>query len=186
MILVATLVIFLIILSFITQSLILQSFTVLEEKDTTANVQKFIAQSTTKWRMSQPPVRTGLSGMRRPRSFQDTQDAKDQSVPFQPISMKNLGIDYILIYNSSGSLIFSEAIAPDGSAENPVPGELDGIVHDSIIPEGSPEGIAGRRGISYINNNPIILAGYPSPPATEQDLPGHSRHGKGTDTGPDQ
>src|SRR5208337_2301153 len=165
LILVATLVIFLIVLSFITQSLILQSFQVLEEKDTTANVQKFIAQVNNQVENVAATCKDWSERDETSAFLSGTQDVTDPSALFQPISMKNLGIDYILVYNSSGNLIFSEAIAPDGSVGNPVPGELDGIVHDSIIPEGSPEGISGRRGISYINNNPIILAGYPIPSA---------------------
>jgi signal transduction histidine kinase len=162
LILVATLVIFLIVLSLITQSLILESFKVLEEKDTTADVQKFIAQINNEvgdvaaickdW-SDRDETSTFISD--RQEGMNDTPDM------FQPLTMKNLGIDYILAYNSSGDLVFSEAVAPDGSSGSSVPGELDGIIRDSIIPEGSPAGVAGRRGISYIGDNPIILAGYP-------------------------
>jgi signal transduction histidine kinase len=161
LILVATLVIFLIILSFITQSLILQSFRVLEEKDTTANVQKFIAQINSEVENVAATCKDWSERDETSAFISDKGSVKDPTTLFQPISMKNLGIDYILVYNSSGSRVFSEAIAPDGSIGGVVPAELDGIIHDSIIPEGSPSGIAGRRGISYINKDPIILAGYP-------------------------
>jgi len=161
LILVATLVIFLIVLSFITQSLILESFRILEEKDTTANVQKFIAQINSQVVNVAATCKDWSDRDETAAFFSGTRGSKDPSALFQPISMKNLGIDYILVYNSSGSRVFSEAIEPDGSVVNAIPIELDGIIRDSIIPEGSPEGIAGRRGISYIGNDPIILAGYP-------------------------
>jgi signal transduction histidine kinase len=161
LILVATLVIFLIILSFITQSLILESFRVLEEKDTIANVQKFIAQVNGQVADIAATCKDWSERDETASVLTDTQNLKDPSAPFQPFSMKNLGIDYILVYNSSGNLAFSEAIAPDGSIGRSVPEELDRIIHDSIIPEGSPRGVSGRRGISYINSDPIILAGYP-------------------------
>jgi sensor domain CHASE-containing protein len=44
LILVTTLIVFLIILSFITQSVILQSFGVIEKQETTSHVQRFISQ----------------------------------------------------------------------------------------------------------------------------------------------
>jgi sensor domain CHASE-containing protein len=44
LILVATLVVFLVVLSFVTQSVILQSFGTIEKKETTSNVQRFISQ----------------------------------------------------------------------------------------------------------------------------------------------
>ena len=161
LILVATLVIFLIFLSFITQSLILQSFTVLEEKDTTANVQKFISQINSQVENVAATCRDWSGRDETVAFLSDTQGVNTTSALFQPITMKNLGIDYIMIYNSTGNLVFSEAIAPDGSVKTSVPAELEGIIHNSIISEGSTEGVAGRRGISYINNDPIILAGYP-------------------------
>ncbi|MGA2917218.1 CHASE4 domain-containing protein [Methanoregula sp.] len=163
LILVATLVIFLIILSFITQSLILQSFNVLEQKETTANVQKFVAQVNSQVENVAATCKDWSDRDETSAFITGTQGVNNPTAPFQPISMKNLGIDYILAYNSSGSLVFSEAISPDGTVDRSVPQELDGIIHDSIIPEGSPGGVAGRRGISYLNNDPIILAGYPIP-----------------------
>jgi signal transduction histidine kinase len=74
--------------------------------------------------------------------------------------MKNLEIDYLMVYDDSGSLVFSGTVTPDGEIGPPVPADLDAVVHDSIIPEGMQTGIPGRRGISTLNNIPVILAGY--------------------------
>jgi len=161
LILVVTLVIFLVILSFITQSLILQSFGVLEEKDSTANVQKFIAQINNEVENVAVTCRDWSVRDETSAFLADSPGTNEMSGLFQPITMKNLGIDYILVYNSTGDLVLTEAIAPDGSLENSVPVGLDGIIRDSIISEGSSEGVAGRRGIAWINSDPIILAGYP-------------------------
>ena len=75
--------------------------------------------------------------------------------------MKDLGIDYIVVYNASGHRVFSETISRDGDTVADAPPELDTIVHDSILPEGFSGGVSGRRGISSINNDPVILVGYP-------------------------
>jgi signal transduction histidine kinase len=75
--------------------------------------------------------------------------------------MKNLGIDYIIVYNASGKRVFSETISKDGTAVRDAPAGIDTIVYDSIIPNGIPGGISGRRGFSTINNDPVILVGYP-------------------------
>src|SRR5208337_4509972 len=52
-------------------------------------------------------------------------------------------------------------ISRDGNTVEDAPLELDTIVHDSILPEGFSGGVSGRRGISSINNDPVILVGYP-------------------------
>jgi sensor domain CHASE-containing protein len=75
--------------------------------------------------------------------------------------MKNLGIDYILMYDAQGHRIFSETITKEGETIQTVPPELDSIVHDSIIPEGMPGGVTVRRGISQIGKDAVILTSYP-------------------------
>jgi signal transduction histidine kinase len=161
LILVATLVIFLVALSFITQSVILQSFGAIEKQETSANVQRFVAQLNNEVETVAATSHDWAIRNETAAIFTEKGDVQDPSLYFQPVSMKNLGIDYILIYNQRGQLVFSETIAQDGSAVQNVPADLDPIVRDSILPEGMPGGISGRRGISSIDNDPVILAGYP-------------------------
>ncbi len=160
LILVATLVIFLVVLSFITQSVILQSFSAIEKQETTSNVQRFISQLDREVEDVAATCRDWALRNETAAVFSETGNAQDPSEFFQPVSMKNLGVDYILIYNASGHRIFSETITKDGDVIRSVPSGIDTIVHDSIIPEGMQSGISGRRGISHINSDPVILAGY--------------------------
>lgn len=160
LILVATLVVFLIVLSFVTQSVILQSFSSIEKQETTSNVQRFISQLDNEVEDVAATCRDWALRDETTAVFSDPGDTRDPSAFFPPVSMKNLGIDYIVIYNASGHGIFSETITRDGEIIQSVPPELDMIIHDSIIPEGLQTGISGRRGISHINNDPVILAGY--------------------------
>ncbi|MDP3564798.1 MAG: ATP-binding protein, partial [Methanoregula sp.] len=63
--------------------------------------------------------------------------------------------------NASGYPVFSGTVTKDGTTIQSVPHELDTIVRDSIIMEGVLGGVSGRRGVSSINNDPVIIAGYP-------------------------
>nr|WP_321353271.1 ATP-binding protein [uncultured Methanoregula sp.] len=161
LILVATLISFLLVLSFITQAVILQSFGVIEEQETTSHVQRFISQLNNEIEDVAATCRDWAGRDETATVFSRPAGEQDPIRIFQPLSMKNLGIDYIVIYNESGERVFSETINKDGNAVRDAPPEIDTIVRDSIIPKGIPGGIAGRRGFSTINNNPVILAGYP-------------------------
>ena len=161
LILVATLLIFLVALSFITQSVILESFGAIEKQETSANVQRFVAQLDNEVENVAATSHDWAMRNETAAIFTEKGEVRDPSQYFQPVSMKNLGVDYILIYNQRGQLVFSETITQDGSAVQNVPGGLDPIVRDSILPDGMPGGISGRRGISSIDNDPVILAGYP-------------------------
>ena len=159
-ILVATLVVFLVILSFITQSVILQSFRTIEEQETTAHVQRFISQLNNEIEDVAATCRDWADRDETSAVFTHPGD-DDPSRIFQPVSMKNLGIDYIVIYNTNGYRTFAETITKEGEVKQEVPPELDRIIRDSIVIEGVPGGISGRRGILSIGKNPVILAGYP-------------------------
>ena len=161
LILVGTLVIFLIVLSLITQSVILQSFGTIEKQETTSHVQRFVSQINNEVEDVAASCRDWALRDETAMIFLETGSVQDPSRFFQPVSMKNLGIDYIMIYNASGHCIFSETITNDGNTVQSVPPEIDTIVHDSIIIDGISGSISGRRGVSSINNDPIILAGYP-------------------------
>jgi len=171
-ILVATLVAFLLVLAFITQSVIIQSFGVIEEQETTSHVQRFISQINNEIEDVAATCRDWAGREETREIFTGPDGMSDPSRIFQPVSMKNLGIDYIIVYNASGKRVFSETISKDGTAVREAPAGIDTIVYDSIIPHGMPGGISGRRGFSTINNDPVILAGYPIPSANESPSSG--------------
>jgi len=161
LILAATLIVFLVALGFITQSVILQSFGAIEEQETTSHVQRFISQLNNEIEDVAATCRDWAYRDETAAIFTNPDGEQDTSQLFQPVSMKNLGIDYIVVYDAAGHNVFSETIAKDGSTLQAIPPELDRIIRDSIVIEGMPGGIAGRRGISSIGSNPVIIAGYP-------------------------
>ena len=156
-----TLIIFLVFLSFITQSVILQSFSAIEKQETRAHVERFIAQLDTQTESVATTCRDWSLRDETAAVFTETGTVPDPSQVFQPVSMKNLDINYIVLYNASGYRVFSETITSEGDTIPSVPPELDTIIHDSIIPEGMVTGIAGRRGVSSLKGDPVVLAGYP-------------------------
>jgi signal transduction histidine kinase len=160
LIVVITLIIFLIFLSFITQSVILQSFKTIEEQETTAHVQRFISQLNNEIEDVAATCRDWANREDTTAVFTNQNKSQDPSQLFQPMSMKNLGIDYIVVYDAGGNRVFSETITKDSKTINSVPPELDRSIRDSIVIEGIPGGISGRRGISSIGNTPVVLAGY--------------------------
>ncbi len=163
LILVATLVIFLVVLSFITQSVILQSFRTIEDQETTAHVQRFISQLNNEIEDVAANCRDWAIREETAKLLTSPPGEVNPSQIFPPVSMKNLGIDYIAVYDASGHLIFSETITKEGGIISTVPPELDPIIRDSIVIEQMSGGIAGRRGTSSIGDDPVILAGYPVP-----------------------
>lgn len=128
LILVATLVIFLIVLSIITQSVILQSFGTIEKQETTSHAQRFISQINHE--IENVAVTCSDWALRDETAmvFSEPDSMQDPSLFFQPLSMKNLDIDYIMIYNASGYRIFSETITNDAETIQSVPEGLDTIV----------------------------------------------------------
>lgn len=165
----AALVVFLIVLGFITQSVILQAFGEIEGRETTAHVQRFVSQLDSEiedvaatcrdWSLRAETAGL-LSGQGR---------EQDASLLFPPVVMKNLGIDYILLYDDKGNRILSGTITEDGEIDPFLPPGLGRVVSDSIMPEGMQGGISGRRGLSSIDGIPVILAGYPVQYGPETD-----------------
>jgi signal transduction histidine kinase len=151
---------FLVVLSFVTQFVILDSFNTIEKQEMTTNVQRVIANINNQ--------ETAVAS-----NCKDWAD-RDETYAFsgginasppagtlnQPVLLGTLDIDYLLIYNTSGKLVFSEgAQTPDGT-EMVAPDQLETIIGNSIIPPGMPGGVSGRHGISFVNGEPIMLAGY--------------------------
>ena len=169
LILVATLVIFLIVLSFVTQSIIIQSFRTIEVQESSAHVQRFIAQLNHEIEDVAASCRDW--SVREDLSLLVTGPKDDElSNLFPAALMKNLEIDYIAIYDPTGQRVFSKTIGTDGGFSDTIPPDLDRIIRDSIVIEGIG-GVDGRRGISLIGSDPVILAGYSIPAPGEADPP---------------
>ena len=152
--------IFLICLSFITQFVILDSFRSIEKKQMSENVERVIANLNDQEKVVAANCRD-WAGRDDMYAFAGKAGLPGASGSFnQPLLLRTLDIDYLLIYNTSGDLVFSEgALNPDGT-EEAVPAQLEGIINDSIIPPGVPGGVSGRHGVSFLNGAPAILAGY--------------------------
>ena len=107
LILVATVIIFLVVLSFVTQLVILESFRNVEKQEMTAHVQRVVAQLN-------GDVEDVGATCRDWAERKDTYDVMSGPDPghdpdglVDPFSLRSLGIDYILAYDSSGKLVFS-------------------------------------------------------------------------------
>jgi len=162
LILAAMAVIFLIGLSIITQFIILDSFRSIEKQQMTANVERVLANINNQEKTVAATSRdwAGRDDMYAFAGTLDTPGPSSGDTFNQPLLLGTLDIDYLQIYNTSGQLVFSEgALGSDGAPEA-VPGQLEDIVDDSIIPPGVPGGVSGRHGISFLNGEPIIMAGY--------------------------
>ena len=152
--------IFLIVLSFITQFIILDSFRTIEKQQMTANVERVLSNLNSQ-ETSVAATSRDWAGREDTYAFAGVSGFPGTSGTFnQPLLLGTLDIDYLLVYNTSGDLIFSQgALNTDGIPEV-VPAQLEGIISDSIIPPGMPTGVSGRHGVSFLNGEPVILAGY--------------------------
>jgi len=160
LILVATIILFLLALSYVTQSVILASFKNIEQQEMTANMQRALAKLN-------DDVEQVASNCRDWAEWDDSYTFVDDlnsgyihSNLAQPTSFKNLGINYMLFYNSSGALVYAKGYDTETGGELEIPAELDTTVRESILPEGFTEGISGRRGFSILNGKPVIIVGY--------------------------
>jgi Signal transduction histidine kinase len=158
-ILVTVLVLFLAVLGFITQFLILGSFQSLEDREMTANVQRVVAnlddqkqslsQTCQDW-AGRDDIAAAVSG-RDP--------GNNDRVQIGNLIPGSADIDYLIAYNAEGKTVFFEDVNSPGNGTLPTPGSLDRIIKDSILPEGMPLGVSGRGGISDMNGTPVLLTG---------------------------
>jgi len=159
LILVFTIIIFLIALSFITQSVILASFRAIEQQQANANMQRVLSSLNDEVEQVAAQCRGWAEWDDTYRFINDTNPGYVSSNPASPTAFLNRGINYILFFNSTGDLLYAKVFDSDGS-QLPVTSELIGIIRNSIIPDGVPGGVSGRRGFSILNGEPIILVGY--------------------------
>src|SRR5208283_568175 len=152
--------IFLIALSFITQFIILDSFRTIEKQQMTANVERVISNLNSQ-ETSVAATSRDWAGRNDTYAFAGESGSPGDSGTFnQPLLLGTLDIDYLFVYNTSGDLIFSEGVLDADGIPEVVPAQLDGIISNSIIPPGMPTGVSGRHGVSFLNGEPVILAGY--------------------------
>ena len=152
--------VFLIALSFITQFVILDSFRTIEKQQMNANVERVISNLNNQ--------ETAVAATCRDWACRDETYAflggSNSSGPGgtfnQPVLLGTLDIDYLLIYNTSGQVVFSEGAQTSDGTPEAVPAQLQDIVDDSIIPAGVPGGVSGRHGVAFLNGEPVLLAGY--------------------------
>jgi signal transduction histidine kinase len=152
--------VFLIALSFITQFVILDSFRTIEKQQMNANVERVISNLNNQETTVAATCRD-WAGRGETYAFLGESNSSGPGGTFnQPVLLGTLDIDYLLIYNTSGQLVFSEGAQASDGTPAAIPQGLQDIISDSIIPEGVPGGVSGRHGVAFLNGEPVILAGY--------------------------
>lgn len=168
-ILVTVLVLFLAMLGFVTQYLILGSFQSLENREMTANVQRVVANLDDQ---KQSLSLTCRDWAGRDDLFVKTGTPGKGSL--QEIQTGNLApgaadVDYILAYNATGELAYYEDVNSPENKSIPVSAALDHIVRGSILPPGMSLGISGRGGLSVLDGTPVLLTGCTIPGANASE-----------------
>ena len=151
---------FLIALLIISQFFIFSTFTMIEQNSATTDIQRVLSRFDGE--IEDVATKCQYWAIRNDTyTFVTAGDPPYISENFpQPVFFRNMKINYVLIYNAKGTLIWSAGFNTTDGTPVAVPQQLSAIVQNSIIPEGSQEGISGRRGFSILNSQPIILAGY--------------------------
>ncbi len=158
-------------LTIISHFFILNTFADIEQKQATADMQRVLTRLNDE-------VEDVAATCRDWAQWDDTYTFVNDLNPVyihanlaEPTLFRNMKINYVLFYNSSGKLVYSKGYDPETGTVLDVPWELDTIICNSIIPEGVPEGISGRRGYSLLNGEPIVLAGYQITPSNQSGSP---------------
>jgi len=168
LILVITIVIFLAVLSFISESVILASFSAIETQEMTSHVQRAVSSldgqednlaTICDYWASQQEMADFAAGLGTGTEPQNTDPVQGYDA------------DFVLVYNSSGALAYAARSGIRTPADDPEIQDLSSIIRGSIIPEGFPVGIAGRYGMSSLGGVPVIVAGSPIAAASGQDQP---------------
>ena len=161
---------FLIALAIISHLFILTTFTDIERKQETADMQRLLSQLNGE-------VEDVAAVCSEWAQWDDTYAfVKDLNPVYvhanlaQPTLFRNMKINYVLFYNSSGDLVYSRGYNSDDGTMIDVPLELDTIIRNSIVPWGVSESVSGRRGYAMLNGEPVILAGFHITPSDQQGL----------------
>lgn len=163
--------VFLISLSFISQFVIIDSFNKIEKQEMTANVQRAVANINNQEAGVAASCKD-WADRDETYAFLNDRNLSGKTITFnQPVLLNTLDIDYLFIYDTSGNLVFSESAPTADGTPIPIPVQLDMVIKNSIIPNGMPMGISGRRGMSLVDNEPVILAGYSIRGSNTSDTP---------------
>jgi signal transduction histidine kinase len=158
-ILVTVLVLFLAVLGFITQFLILGSFQSLEDREMTANVQRVVANLDDQKQSLSLTCQDWAGRDDIAASIGSRDPGNTQKVQTADLAPGSADIDYLVAYNAEGKLVFFEDINHPGNEILPASVTLDRIIKESILPEGMPLGVSGRGGISDMDGTPVLLTG---------------------------
>jgi len=150
----------LIALAIISHFFILSTFADSEQKQTNADMQRVLTRLNDEVENVAATCREWAEWDDTYRFVGDLNPAYISANLEQPSLFRNMNINYVLFYNDSGKLVYSRGYNPQDGTLREVPQELDAIVRNSIIPDGMPGGISGRRGYSLVNGEPVVLAGY--------------------------
>jgi len=161
----------LIALAIISHFFILNTFADIEQKEATADMQHVLTRLNDEVEDVAATCRHWAQWDDTFRFVSDLNPAYVQANLAGPSLFRNMKIDYVLLYNASGKLVYSRGYNPEDGSRQDLPQELDTIIHSSIIPEGVPGGIPGRRGYSLLNGKPVILAGYPVTTSDQREPP---------------
>ncbi len=146
-------------LPIISHFFILNTFEDIERKQATANMQQVLTRLNDE---AENVAATCRDWARRDDTYKFVKDLNSEYINAnlaEPALFRNMKINYVLFYNSSGNLVYSRKYNPDGPGQE-VPQALNTIVRNSILPGGVTMGISGRRGYSLLNGEPIVLVGY--------------------------
>ena len=159
---------FLIALGIISQFFIISTFSDIEHKQAVTDMQRVLSRLSSE-------VEDVAADCRQWAEWDDTSAFVDDLNPgyiqanlAEPALFRNMKINYVLFYNSSGNLVYFRGYDPEDGTKRDVPRALTTIIHNSIIPEGATIGVSGRRGYSLLNGEPVILAGYPITTSDQQ------------------
>jgi len=168
-ILVTVLVLFLAVLGFATQYLILGSFQSLENREMTANIQRVVADLDDQ-KQSLSLTCKDWAGRKDLFTTEDSPDkGHTQEIRTGDLAPGAADVDYLLAYNATGELVYYEDVNHPGNDSLSVRTSLDRIIRDSIIPPGMSLGISGRGGLSVINGTPVLLTGCTIPGANASE-----------------
>ncbi|MFA4861460.1 PAS domain S-box protein [Methanoregula sp.] len=161
----------LIALVLISHFLIFSTLSDIEQKQATADMQLVLTRLDGEVEDVAATCRNWAQSDDTYRFINDQNDGYVLSNLAEPALFRDMKIQYVLFYNSSGNLVYSRGFNPESVTIQDVPQDLDTIIHNSIIPGGVPGGISGRRGYSMLDGNAIVLAGYPIASSTHRDSP---------------
>lgn len=166
----ATVLALIVVLAVVAQLFVLSSYTQVEQQESATNVAlvtgvlqeetQNLGESIHTWAVSDATY--GFVEGRNPDYIHTVID--------QPAFQEGLGVDGLLLYNSSGGLVYSRSFDTTGQG-SPVT-ELTAYIaaHQSILPD--PNGVKRKQGFVLLPSGPVIVAMHAILPEEGADTPG--------------